>query len=80
VSPAAKLTYAMLLKNARQQDFCFPGHERLAKDMGYGVRSVVRYMQELEDSGCMSAVSQPPANIDGTGLKRLTGRPRGGAV
>jgi hypothetical protein len=41
----------MLLKYAWQNDYCFPGQERLAKDMGGGVRSVVRYMQELEKSG-----------------------------
>lgn len=48
VSPGAKLAYAMLLSYAWQNDYCFPGQERLAKDMGSGVRSVVRYIQELE--------------------------------
>ncbi len=48
ISPGAKLTYAMLLKYAWQNDFCFPGQERLAKDMGAGKRSVVRYVAELE--------------------------------
>jgi hypothetical protein len=48
ISPGAKLAYAMLLSYAWQNDFCFPGQERLAKDMGSGVRSVVRYIQELE--------------------------------
>jgi len=33
VSPGAKLAYAMLLSYAWQNDFCFPGQERLAKDM-----------------------------------------------
>ena len=48
ISPGAKLAYAMLLSYAWQNDFCFPGQERLAKDMGAGARSVVRYIQELE--------------------------------
>ena len=48
ISPGAKLAYTMLLSYAWQNDFCFPGQERLAKDMGSGVRSVVRYIQELE--------------------------------
>jgi len=48
ISPGAKLAYSMLLSYAWQNDFCFPGQERLAKDMGAGVRSVVRYIQELE--------------------------------
>lgn len=48
ISPGAKLAYTMLLSYAWQNDFCFPGQERLAKDMGSGVRSVSRYIQELE--------------------------------
>ena len=48
LSPGAKLTYTMLLSYAWQNDYCFPGQERLAKDMGSGLRSVVRYVQELE--------------------------------
>src|SRR3954467_11687761 len=48
VLPGAKLTYAMLLKYAWQNDYCFPGQERLAKDMGVTDRSVRNYLQELE--------------------------------
>ena len=48
ISPGAKLTYAMLLKYARQNDFCFPGQDRLAKDMGVSLRSTNSYIQELE--------------------------------
>src|SRR5436190_10358729 len=48
LSPGAKLAYTMLLSYAWQNDSCFPGQERLAKDMGSGVRSIVRYIQELE--------------------------------
>lgn len=48
LSPGAKLAYAMLLSYAWQNDYCFPGQERLAKDMGSGLRSVVRFIQELE--------------------------------
>ena len=48
ISPGAKLAYTMLLSYAWQNNYCFPGQERLAKDMGSGVRSVVRYIQELE--------------------------------
>lgn len=47
----AKLTYAMLLSYAWQNDHCFPGQERLAKDMGAGKRSVVRYIDELQTKG-----------------------------
>src|SRR5512136_1018197 len=48
ISVGAKLTYAMLLKYARELDQCFPGQDRLAVDMGCGLRSVVRYIAELE--------------------------------
>jgi Helix-turn-helix domain len=48
LSPGAKLTYAMLLKYAWQNDYCFPGQETLAKDMGVTDRSVRTYLQELE--------------------------------
>ena len=47
----AKLTYAMLLSYAWQNDHCFPGQERLAKDMGAGKRSVARYIDELQTKG-----------------------------
>jgi hypothetical protein len=58
ISPGAKLAYAMLLSYAWQNDYCFPGQERLAKDMGSGVRSVVRYTQELERSDFLSVKRQ----------------------
>jgi DNA-binding MarR family transcriptional regulator len=58
VSPGAKLAYAMLLSYAWQNDYCFPGQERLAKDMGSGVRSVVRYIQELEQNDFLSVRRQ----------------------
>ena len=48
ISVGAKLTYAMLLKYARELDECFPGQDRLAEDMGTGKRSVVRHIAELE--------------------------------
>ena len=48
VSPGAKLDYAMLLKFAWQDNFCYPGQQRLAKDMGVTDRSVRTYLQELE--------------------------------
>ena len=34
LSPGAKLAYAMLLSYAWHNDYCFPGQDRLAKDMG----------------------------------------------
>jgi DNA-binding transcriptional ArsR family regulator len=51
ISAGAKLTYAMLLKYARELDECFPGQDRLARDMGNGERSVRRWLKELERAG-----------------------------
>ena len=51
VSVGAKLTYAMLLKYAWQDDYCFPGQERLAEDMGVAKRSIVTFIQELQKAG-----------------------------
>lgn len=48
LSPGAKLAYAMLIKYAWQNDYCFPGQARLATDMGVTDRSVRTYLQELE--------------------------------
>ena len=50
LSPGAKLAYAMLLKYAWQNSFCFPGQERLAQDMGVSDRSVRTYIKELVTS------------------------------
>jgi hypothetical protein len=51
LSVGAKLYYAMLLKYAREKDYCFPGQQTLAEDMGSSERSVRTYQKELEDAG-----------------------------
>jgi hypothetical protein len=50
LSVGAKLYYAMLLKYAREKDYCFPGQQTLAEDMGSSERSVRTYQKELEDA------------------------------
>jgi biotin operon repressor len=54
LSTGAKLTYAMLLKYAREQDECFPGQDTLAKDIGTSRQSVNAYIRELRDAGMVS--------------------------
>jgi DNA-binding transcriptional ArsR family regulator len=54
LSAGAKLTYAMLLKYAREIDECFPGQDRLARDMGNGERSVRRWIKELKSAGLIT--------------------------
>jgi hypothetical protein len=51
LSPGAKLTYAMLLRYAWQEDRSFPGQERLARDVGAGERSIRTYLKELKTGG-----------------------------
>jgi len=48
LSPGSKLAYAMLLKYAWQNDFCFPGQDKLALDMGVTRQSANTYIKELE--------------------------------
>ncbi len=49
ISAGAKLTYAMLLKYAWQNDFCFPGQDRLARDMATSRQTANKYIQELQE-------------------------------
>lgn len=58
LTPNAKLTYAMLLSYAWQNDYCFPGQERLAKDIGVTDRSVRTYLKELETKKLLTIKQQ----------------------
>ena len=48
---AQKLTYAMMLKYAWNDNQCFPGQKTLAKDLGTSDRSVRSYLKDLEKMG-----------------------------
>lgn len=54
ISVGAKLTYAMLLKYARELDECFPGQDRLAEDMGTTRQSINAYIRDLRKAGLIS--------------------------
>ena len=41
ISIGAKTVYALLLSYAWHNDLCFPGQDRLAKDVGMGIASVL---------------------------------------
>ena len=56
ISTGAKLTYAMLLKYAREQDECFPGQDTLANDIGTSRQSVNTYIQELRNVKLVSVL------------------------
>lgn len=58
ISPGAKLAYAMLLKYAWQNDYCFPGQDRLAVDMGVTRQSANTYLSELRRKDFISITRQ----------------------
>lgn len=58
LSVGAKLTYAMLLSYAWQNDFCFPGQETLADDMGVSRRSVTSFIKELQTADLITVKRQ----------------------
>ena len=68
LSVGAKLAYAMLLKYAWQDDYCFPGQQKLATDMGAGERSIRTYLKELEGAGFLEVKQQ---GLGKTNLYRL---------
>lgn len=51
LSFGARLAYAVLLSYAWQEDSCFPGQDRMAKDLGTSRRSINSYLKELKDVG-----------------------------
>jgi DNA-binding transcriptional ArsR family regulator len=53
LSSGDKMAFAMLLSYAWQNDFCFPGQERLAKDLGLSDRSVRTHLKSLESNGLL---------------------------
>jgi biotin operon repressor len=54
LSSGDKMTFAMLLSYAWQNDFCFPGQERLAEDLGLSDRSVRTHLKSLEANGLLA--------------------------
>jgi len=54
LSMGAKMAYSMLLSYAWQNNFCFPGQETLADDIGVSKRSVVSFIKELQKFECVS--------------------------
>lgn len=54
LSVGAKVTYAMFLSYAWNNDSCFPGQDRLADDMGMSRSRVTEFVGELERMGLIS--------------------------
>lgn len=58
LSPGAKLAYTMLLSYAWENDFCFPGQETLAQDIGVTRQSANTYIKELSTKGYIKVTRQ----------------------
>ena len=54
LSFGARLTYAVLLSYAWQEDSCFPGQNRMAKDLGVSRQMINEYLNELRDKKYIS--------------------------
>ena len=54
LAPGSKVVFAMFLSYAWHNNFCFPGQERLAEDMGMSRSRVTEFVTELEKAGLIS--------------------------
>lgn len=54
LSFGARLAYAVLLSYAWQEGSCFPGQDRMAKDLGTSRQMVNTYLRELKSAGFIS--------------------------
>lgn len=71
ITSGAKLVYALLLSYAWHNDFCFPGQDRLAEDIGISRQSVNTHVKELERKGFIKVkrLGQGRANLYELNLK-----------
>ena len=51
LSIGARVTYAVLLMYAWQEEACFAGQEKMSRDIGVSDRQVRDYLKELQDHG-----------------------------
>src|SRR5919202_1195721 len=56
LTPGAKLVFMGLLSYAWDKDSCFPGQERLGKDLGMHRSTVIRHLQELQKKGFLEVI------------------------
>src|SRR3972149_10764267 len=54
LSAGDKMTFAMLLSYAWQNDHCFPGQRRLADDMGLPATNVRKHLKSLQTNGYLT--------------------------
>ncbi len=54
LSAGDKMTFAMLLSYAWQNDYCFPGQVRLGQDLGLHETNVRKHLKSLEANGLLT--------------------------
>src|ERR1700724_4529844 len=71
LSSGDKMTFAMLLSYAWQNDFCFPGQVRLGQDLGLHETNVRKHLKSLEANGLLEITrrGQGKTNIYTLNLK-----------
>jgi len=63
VSQGAKLCFGRLAQFAGKHDFAFPGHQRLAVELGVSVATVKSYLRELAIKGLIESQRMGSANF-----------------
>jgi biotin operon repressor len=58
ISMGAKMAYAALLSYAWSNDYCFPGQQRLADDIGVTRQTANDYIKELKQKGFVNVKRQ----------------------
>jgi hypothetical protein len=58
LSFGARLTYAVLLSYAWQEDSCFPGQDKMANDLGVSRQAINGYLTELKENVRLPPVEQ----------------------
>ena len=53
ITSGDKMTFAMILSYNWQNDSCFPGQAKLARDMGVDERTIRRHIQALQSAGLL---------------------------
>jgi biotin operon repressor len=54
LSSGDKMTFAMLLSYAWQNDYCFPGQVRLGQDLGIHETNVRKHLKSLQANGLLT--------------------------
>jgi hypothetical protein len=76
ISVGAKMAYAMFLSYAWNNEYCFPGQEKLAKDIGVSERSVRTYLSELEEHQLLTVTRRGLGKTNFYKLHFVTQSPR----